>query len=416
MSDSIIEVYNLTKIYKLYEKPTDRLKESIHPFRKKYHKDFYALNDISFKIKEGETIGIIGKNGSGKSTLLKIITGVLNPTAGIVNVNGKISALLELGAGFNPEFTGIENIFLNGTIMGYSKQEVERMLDDILSFADIGDFVYQPVKSYSSGMFVRLAFAVAVSVEPEILIVDEALAVGDYRFQAKCHKKFDDLKKMGKTILLVTHDIDSVRKFCDKAMWINNGSIVDLGNVTDVSSKYIEFMNSDQNENQIFSKARLPDKDITKELTNFSPINRWGSLSGIIKYVSVGTKLKNSTSYLETGDNVVIEVRADLSQVEDIQNVSIAFSVKDKAGLDLFVSTTNDQKIKFQNRKFVKVKFEFTNYLVPGDYTLVIAVEDRASGIPEYYDYIEGAVYLKVISNRRYHGLISIPSTIVMED
>ena len=176
--NTAIKVSHLTKIYKLYDKPIDRLKESLHPLKKKYHKDFYALSDINFEIKKGETVGIIGKNGAGKSTLLKIITGVLTPSSGHVHVNGRIASLLELGAGFNPEYTGIENIYLQGTLMGYNHEEMEAKIDDILAFADIGDFIHQPVKMYSSGMFARLAFAVAINVDPDILIVDEVLSVG----------------------------------------------------------------------------------------------------------------------------------------------------------------------------------------------------------------------------------------------
>ena len=200
-NELMIEIQDLTKVYKMYDKPIDRLKESLSITHKQYSKDFYALNNVSFEVQKGECIGIIGTNGSGKSTLLKIITGVLNPTLGRVSVNGKISALLELGAGFNPEYTGLENIYLNGTMMGYTREEVEKKIDDILQFADIGDFVYQPVKTYSSGMFVRLAFAVAINVNPDILIVDEALSVGDYKFQSKCYRKFEEFPLLMKQIL-----------------------------------------------------------------------------------------------------------------------------------------------------------------------------------------------------------------------
>ena len=206
-----IEVDNVQKIYKLYDKPSDRMKEAFGFGKKKKHKLHYALKGVDMKIYQGETVGIIGTNGSGKSTILKIITGVLNPTSGRVLVNGRISALLELGAGFNMEYNGIENVYLNGTMMGFSEKEIEAKLPEILSFADIGDYVYQPVKTYSSGMFVRLAFAVAINIEPEILIVDEALSVGDVFFQAKCYHKFEEFKKMGKTIVFVSHDNQNVR-------------------------------------------------------------------------------------------------------------------------------------------------------------------------------------------------------------
>lgn len=242
MDDIAINVENLTKIYKLYDKPVDRLKESLHPLRKKYHRDFYALKDISFEVKRGETIGVIGKNGSGKSTLLKIITGVLTQSAGSVQVNGKVSALLELGAGFNHELTGIENIYLNGTIMGYSKEEMDAKLNDILTFAEIDDFVYQSVKTYSSGMFVRLAFAVAISVDPDILIVDEALSVGDMKFQKKCMEKINWIQDCGKTIIFCSHDMHAVSELCDKVYWCKDGEIEECGDSNRVISSYVSYM------------------------------------------------------------------------------------------------------------------------------------------------------------------------------
>lgn len=226
---NVIEVKDVTKVYRLYDKPMDRLKESLSLTKKNYHKDFYALRDVSFTVEKGQSVGLIGTNGSGKSTMLKIITGVLTQTAGVVSVHGSISALLELGAGFNMDYTGIENIYMNGTMMGFTKKEMDEKLDEILAFADIGDFVYQPVKSYSSGMFVRLAFALAINVEPEILIVDEALSVGDVFFQAKCYHRMDELRARGTTILMVTHDMGSVMKYCDKVILLNKGNKVAEG-------------------------------------------------------------------------------------------------------------------------------------------------------------------------------------------
>ena len=227
--DIAIEVKNLTKIYKLYDKPMDRLKDSLGLAKKGKFKEHRALNNVSLSVKKGETVGIIGTNGSGKSTILKIITGVLSPTEGEVNVDGHISALLELGAGFNMEYNGIDNIYLNGMMIGFSEEEIEKRMDAILEFADIGDYVYQPVKTYSSGMFVRLAFAVAINIDPEILIVDEALSVGDVFFQAKCYHKFEEFKKKGKTILFVSHDLSSISKYCDRAVLLNQGVLLGEG-------------------------------------------------------------------------------------------------------------------------------------------------------------------------------------------
>ena len=238
MSEIAIAVNHLNKIYRLYDKPIDRLKESLGLSRKKKYKEHYALLDVSLTVEKGETVGIIGTNGSGKSTILKIITGVLNATGGEVQVNGRISALLELGAGFNMEYSGIENIYLNGTMIGFSREEIDARLDDILKFADIGDFVYQPVKTYSSGMFVRLAFAVAINIEPEILIVDEALSVGDVFFQAKCYRKFEEFKKQGKTILIVSHDLGSISKYCDRVVLLNQGVKMAEGNPKEMVDLY----------------------------------------------------------------------------------------------------------------------------------------------------------------------------------
>ena len=224
-----IEVKNLTKSYKLYDKPMDRLKDSLGLAKKRKFKEHLALNNVNLSVKKGETVGIIGTNGSGKSTILKIITGVLTPTSGEVNVDGHISALLELGAGFNMEYNGIDNIYLNGMMIGFSEDEITKRLDSILEFADIGDYVYQPVKTYSSGMFVRLAFAVAINIDPEILIVDEALSVGDVFFQAKCYHKFEEFKNQGKTILFVSHDLSSISKYCDRAVLLNQGVLLGEG-------------------------------------------------------------------------------------------------------------------------------------------------------------------------------------------
>lgn len=237
--DVAIKVENLTKAYKLYNSPKDRLKEALSPIRRKYHHDFHALYNVNFEVKKGETVGIIGKNGSGKSTLLKIITGVLTSTSGRVTVNGRISALLELGAGFNPELTGLENVYFNGTLMGYSQKQIENRLDAILEFADIGDFVYQPVKSYSSGMFVRLAFAVAISTEPEILIIDEALAVGDMFFQAKCMSTIDRFRRNGASILIVTHDTNAIKSLCDRAVLLKHGNVQHFGRSVEVADRYV---------------------------------------------------------------------------------------------------------------------------------------------------------------------------------
>ena len=241
MNDYALEVRHVTKEYKLYETELDRLKEAFHPLKKCYHKNFFALKDVDIKIENGEKVGIIGANGAGKSTLLKIITGVLNPTQGEIITHGRVAALLELGAGFNQDYTGIENIRLNGTLIGDSQKKVEEKMQKIIDFADIGDFIYQPVKSYSSGMFVRLAFATQIFSEPDILIVDEALSVGDIRFQQKCYRAMDSLME-NKTVVLVTHDTGAVTRFCKRVIWINKGKVMYDGEVTEGLKQYQEFL------------------------------------------------------------------------------------------------------------------------------------------------------------------------------
>lgn len=255
----VIRIRNVYKWYKLYPSHKSRLLEALNPLKKSYHTKFYALNDVSIDIEKGEVVGVIGKNGAGKSTLLKILTGVVSPSDGRLDISGRIASLLELGAGFNPEMTGLENIYLNGTLMGYSRDEIESKVPNILEFADIGEFIYQSVKMYSSGMFARLAFSVAINVEPDILIIDEALSVGDLRFQLKCMDKFDEFRRLGKTILFVSHDINAVKRFCSSCIWINCGKVEAVGNTDYVTDRYLDYLklensNANTGENEAHPK------------------------------------------------------------------------------------------------------------------------------------------------------------------
>ncbi len=246
-SEITIRVQNLSKCYQIYEKPHDRLKQSIYPRiqravgirPRQYYREFWALKDVSFEIKKGETVGIIGRNGSGKSTLLQMICGTLNPTSGNIETHGRIAALLELGSGFNPEFTGRENIYMNAAVLGLRKEEIDARYDSIVAFADIGEFIEQPVKTYSSGMFVRLAFAIQANVDPEVLIVDEALAVGDAYFVHRCMLRFSELQKAGITILFVSHDANFVRNLCTRAIWLAEGGVRSDGNASKVVDAYL---------------------------------------------------------------------------------------------------------------------------------------------------------------------------------
>ncbi len=410
---NIIEVENLCKVYKLYNKPGDRIKESLFPkLCKGKTKDFYALNNVSFTVKPGETVGIIGKNGSGKSTLLKILTGVISQTTGKKNIDGKVSALLELGAGFNPEYTGIENIYLNGTIMGFTKEEMKEKIDDIIEFAEIGEFINHPVKSYSSGMFVRLAFAVAINVNPEILIVDEALAVGDYRFQAKCYNKFEELKEMGKTILFVTHDVDAVRRFCSRALWIDSGRLIMDGNVNEVTSKYMEFIvGSDKNVNVEQITEEKPELPVVEK--DMNPINRFGSDVGVIKSVRVFNG-NRETEVFSLYDDIKVIIDVDVPEGSDLENVGFAVSIKNKNGIDLFVTTMHDEDMRFDRCGRHTISFKFKNHLNVGEYTMTAALEKRETVPIAYFDYIEGAAYIRSVCDKEYFGLMKFNSEIVL--
>ena len=378
-----IEAINLTKMYKLYSNPKDRFKETFSFSSKKYYKEFYALNNINFQIFKGETVGIVGRNGSGKSTLLKILTGVLNPTHGKLTVNGKISALLELGAGFNMEFTGIENIYLNATIMNIPKSEIEKRMDDILAFADIGDHIYQPVKTYSSGMFVRLAFAVAINVDPDILIVDEALAVGDTRFQLKCMDKFVEFMEKGKTVLFVSHDINSIKRFCTRTIWINNGQMIMDGQTDDVTDHYLDFLKSELPIEEYLERKRNPvstedaEEDgcatISSDIASFRSIRMLDQNGEEIEDVVHGTDVTIRVSY-EVYDENVKEPVVGLA-IRTIDNKYIC-------GLNTLLDNVEVSWKKGINH--IELTYEKFN-LIGGNYYFDVAIYDKTATVPIDY-------------------------------
>lgn len=340
-SEYAIKVKDLTKTYRIYDKPVDRLKESLDPFKKKYHRDFNALNEVSFNLKKGDALGIIGKNGSGKSTLLKMITGVLTPTSGEIHVNGKISALLELGAGFNPEYTGLENVYLNGTIMGYTKEQVDEKLEDILSFADIGEFIKQPVKSYSSGMFARLAFAVAINVDPDILIVDEALSVGDIHFQAKCYRKFDEFKEKGKTILFVSHSLDSIIRYCNTAILLNEGVLIGEGSPKEMVDIYKRILTNSNMQNSSTSLEEGKSQVVTnwKSKIDIHPdFLEYGDKQVEIVDFGMFDQLNNLNSSFQSDEITTFRARVKFN--ENIRNPIFAYSIKDIKGLEIAGTNT----------------------------------------------------------------------------
>lgn len=346
MNDVAIQVSHVSKLYKLYDKPMDRLKESLGLTRQKKYKEHYALNDLSFDVKKGECVGIIGTNGSGKSTILKIITGVLNPTAGDVHVNGRISALLELGAGFNMEYTGIENIYLNGTMMGFTREEIDARMDDILAFADIGDFVYQPCKTYSSGMFVRLAFAVSINIDPEILIVDEALSVGDVFFQVKCYRKFEEFKKMGKTILFVSHDLSSISKYCDRVVLLNKGVKMAEGapkRIVDLYKQVLVNQDAEVIEQGTQSELAKVDESDSKKLwkaeleLNPQLLDYGEKQAEIIDFAIIDDRGMINSGIVKGTD---FKIRMKVRFHQDLQDPIFAFTIKDTQGTEVTGTNT----------------------------------------------------------------------------
>lgn len=397
-NELMIEIRDLTKVYKMYDKPIDRLKESLSITHKQYSKDFYALNNINLKIRRGENIGIIGTNGAGKSTLLKIITGVLSPTSGTVKVNGKISALLELGAGFNPEYTGLENIYLNGTMMGYTHKEIDLKVDEILQFADIGDFIHQPVKMYSSGMFARLAFAVAINVEPEILIVDEALSVGDIRFQLKCMDRMTQMMEGGTTVLFVSHDINAIRRFCTSAIWLNRGEILRYGNVDKVADEYLDYLKMGEivlEKKELLSDG-LPEfnpKDILAEIIAFRIIDSNGLERDEIQFSESVTVEVIYDVYDETVTNPVLGVAIHRIDDEYI------------CGLNTLLDKIDIPWNYGRNKMYLK--YPLGVLAIGGTYYFDTALFDRTATVP--IQYIQMIKQFTVVSNYVGEGIMIIP-------
>lgn len=309
--ECVIKVDHLSKVYKIYDDPKDRFKEAMGIGKKQYHKDYYALQDLSFEVGRGQIVGIVGRNGSGKSTILKILTGVLNQTSGNIVLNGKVAALLELGTGFNMEYSGMKNIYLNAAMMRVSKEEIEKKIPEILAFADIGDYIHQPVKTYSSGMFVRLAFAVAINVDPDILIVDEALAVGDARFQLKCMDKFTEFVERGKTILFVTHDVNAVKRFCNRAVWLDRGKLIMDGNTDEVTDRYLDFLKSDlPMEEYMAQNAQAREEDFSKQdisgidMVQIHSLRMFDNLGREIDEIQHGQRVTLRVGYLVGDDSI----------------------------------------------------------------------------------------------------------------
>ena len=432
--ETVIDIQHVSKVFKLYDNPMDRLKDALGFSRKKEHFEHHALSDVSLSIGKGETVGIIGTNGAGKSTLLKIITGVLNPTEGSVSIEGHISALLELGAGFNMDYSGMENIYLNGTMNGFSREEIESRVDAILDFADIGEFVNQPVKTYSSGMFVRLAFAVAINIDPEILIVDEALSVGDVFFQAKCYKKFEDFKKMGKTILFVSHDLGSISKYCDRVILLNKGKVYASGKPKEIVDLYKKLLvnqvddekdvddnskgenqNDDNDPDNNGLKDRIEkDNALWKDTMASNPeLIEYGKKEAEIVDYAVIDANGQITNIVEKGTSYTIKFKIKAN--EEVHDPIFAFTIKDIKGTEITGTNTMYEGCSVdcmkQNEELV-VTFDQNMDLQGGDYLIALGVTGFKDGAFYVYHRLYDVFSITVVSDRNTVGFFDLNSKV----
>lgn len=438
--DSAIHVEGLRKCHHIYEQPSDRLKSFLMPRlrrwtglpQKTYSREFWALRDVSFNVGRGETVGILGRNGAGKSTLLQIVCGTLAPTSGNVQTRGRIAALLELGSGFNPDFTGRDNVYMNAALLGLSKQETDARYDAIVEFADIGDFVDQPVKTYSSGMMVRLAFAVQAQVEPDILIVDEALAVGDAKFQAKCFERLRQLKNGGTSVLLVTHSSDQIVTHCDRAMLLERGEVVEVGQPKRVVNSYLDMLfgtkrrtvanrptNASQNEqaHAVTQKAKFAARlnfvdDVFASHPGYNPHEyRWGDGAAKITDFHLAVDNQAYPAQIATGQRVVVELAVQF--LEEVAGPIFGVTIKTKEGITVYGA--NSEILELRDLPTVglagdvaPVCFAFDCRLAPGDYFISLGVASRQEGEVVPHDRRYDAIHLVVAPVTSFFGIVDL--------
>ena len=388
----MVLVQNVSKLYRLYRRPADRLRELL-PRARPRHTDFWALRDIGFEVEKGETLGLVGPNGCGKSTLLQIVCGILQPTSGRVVTRGRIAALLELGAGFNPEFTGRENVYLNGEIMGLSRAEIDRAMPSIESFAEIGEFIGRPVKEYSSGMYVRLAFSTAIHVDPEILIVDEALAVGDAVFANRCVRKFQELRERKITVLFVSHDLGLVKQLSDRAILLLNGRIAAQGAPNDVINRYIGL---------VLAKEESKNKKDDRIHASF----RHGDGSSEILGVQILNARGEASTAVTGGEPITVRVRSRFHQATSDPMVGIL--IRTRIGMDVYGTNTRLERVRlgdFQPGDELEVDFGVECWLTPQQYTLTVATQN-ADGTS--HDWLDDAVAFDVVDTRAAAGVANL--------
>ncbi len=424
MSDTAITVENVSKIYKLYNKPGDRVRDAFGLSKKKRYKEYYALNDVSFSVNRGETVGIIGTNGSGKSTVLKIITGVLSPSSGKVTVGSRISALLELGAGFNSEYTGLENIYLNGTMIGFTKEEIDARLQTILDFADIGEFINQPVKTYSSGMFVRLAFAISINIDPDILIVDEALSVGDVFFQAKCYHKFEEFKNNKKTILFVSHDLSSIIKYCDRVVLLNRGVKMAEGDPKEIVDMYKKLLVQEHDAVMDMAaagaKQKVSEPDSGKKWKEYFSINSnhqsYGNNEAEIVDFGIFSADGGIGGAVEKGDVCTIKMKVRFNS--EVENPIFALTIKDLKGTE--ITGTNSFLEGMPEKTYKKgeectVSFTQEINLQGGDYLLSFGCTGFKMNEFTVYHRLYDVINLNVIAKKNSVGYYDMNSKVEIE-
>lgn len=440
-SDIAIRVSNLSKCYHIYDQPRDRLKQFILPTLrrstrlepKNYFREFWALRDVSFEIRRGQAVGIIGRNGSGKSTLLQMICGTLNPSSGNIETYGRIAALLELGAGFNPEFTGRENVYLNASVLGLKKDEIDARYDDIVSFADIGDFIEQPVKTYSSGMIVRLAFAVQAQIDPDILIVDEALAVGDAKFQAKCFERLRQLKENGTSILLVTHSTEQIVTHCTHAVLLNSGQVVEQGDPRRISNLYLDLLfgkerRSNTSESKAFDKSKQVEADRDCSSFDYCSLNqtedafnerpgynpheyRWGDGSARILDYYIAAEGEAYPTSFTVGQEIVLVL--SISFIHDVYRPILGITIKTKEGVTVFGANSEtldfeDFKASGQAGTSVRVGARFNCRLGSGDYFISLGVASRQGEEIVPHDRRYDSIHIQVRPDENFFGLINL--------
>lgn len=371
MQDQLIRAVSLSKCYHLYAKPIDRLKQALFRGRRVFHRNFWPLRDISFTVARGEVIGVLGANGSGKSTLLQLVSGILQPTSGVLEVKGRIAALLELGSGFNPEFSGRDNVFLNAALLGLSRAETEARYQQIVDFASIGEFIDQPVKNYSSGMVVRLAFAVSSFVDADLLIIDEALAVGDVAFQARCLERMERLMSRGTTILLVSHDMQTIRRYCDRVLYLNQGTLVFDGDTEEGTELYLRD-----------ARERTPSEELMSRRWDSEGVGTrmaFTSVEGHIESAKWVSSSDSPSAVFHQGEVASLVVRAKIS--EQITHPRVQVTVRDLRGYNLYGFSNHFANVKLQRDEhgYVQVRFSFTTRLQLGRFTVTIRLDDRRS-------------------------------------